>query len=84
MVQLKTDAAYVRKSAAGRPPYLSKNASPQAFDARLYELLETPHTVTSLRRALADSTDVSPDEPVIQQAMRRLLEQDLIELSPDS
>jgi hypothetical protein len=84
MVQLKADAAYVRKSAAGRPPHLSTNASPEAFDARVYELLKTPHTVTSLRRALGDSTDVSSDDPAIQEAMRRLLVRDLIELSPDS
>jgi hypothetical protein len=83
MVQLKADAAYVRKSAAGRPPHHS-NASPDAFDARVYELLKTPHTVISLARALASAADASPDSPAITQAMRRLLEQDLIELSPDS
>lgn len=81
MVQLKTDAAYVRKSATGRPP---RSSSPEAFDAKVYELLKTPHTVTSLRRALGGSPDVSPDDPAIKQAMHRLLEQDLIELSPDS
>lgn len=81
MVQLKADAAYVRKSAAGTPARVSTSASPDGFDARVYELLKTPHTVTSLRRALGD---VSPDDPTINQAMRRLLERDLIELSPDS
>jgi len=80
---LLPSAAYIRKH---RVADLDKLRSAGVFRSltlrKVWDLLETPHTLESLQRA-ADN-EVPIDRYRIEQCMKRLLETDLIELSPDS
>lgn len=53
---------------------------------RVWELLETPHTVASLSRIVASEYDVEPAEcsDDIQASLTRLYREELIQLSPDT
>jgi hypothetical protein len=57
-----------------------------AIDEEVWELLKTPHTIVSLQRATsgANGGDQQPDPDHIETMLQRLLDVDLIELSPDS
>ena len=83
MTQISTTAAYVRKAVSA-----SHIRAPESFDVQLLELLETPHTVESLTRVIARDAESAPEDDDLSHritwSMRRLLEDDLIELSPDS
>ncbi|HEY6644262.1 hypothetical protein [Povalibacter sp.] len=88
MAQLIPTAAYVRK--AVRPPRIRTfwKSGPDPFDVHLLELLQTPHTVESLRRMITREVDEQESGDTVQHqvisSMHRLLESELIELSPDS
>lgn len=90
MTQLSTTAAYVRKST--RTPHIRAfwKSMPDSLDVQLLDLLQTPHTVDSLTRVLSQDLDDREEESSdalghrVSWSMRRLLEDDLIELSPDS
>jgi len=52
---------------------------------RVYELLETPQTLATLERAIADDdTQNSPAAGGLESFLAELYRRDLIELSPDS
>ncbi len=87
MTQLHRSAAYIRRPAT--EAVLAANRSD--MEQRVLALLESAHTVESLSRRLSkekgdkekdvDAQDVQRE---VTAAMRYLLEQNLIELSPDS
>ena len=73
MTQLRSDAAYIRtKATAGKSRALS------SFDEEVYGVLTSAHTVQSAAKTLATS------ESQVAASMRRLLDAERIELSPDS
>jgi len=53
---------------------------------RVWELLETPHTIASLSRVVATEYDVEPAECTddIKTSLTRLYREELIQLSPDT
>jgi hypothetical protein len=53
---------------------------------RIWELLETPQTVETLTRVLANEFDARPSECVgeITASLTRLYREDLIQVSPDA
>ena len=83
MTHLLSSAAYIRKNTTldGRASQVA-NVQRSAIDAKVWELLETPQTIESLQRAA--SGDTRTDRSHIEHMMKRLLDADLIELSPDS
>jgi hypothetical protein len=62
------------------------SASLPGAQQRIWELLETPQTVESLTRALANEFDARPAECVgeITASLTRLYRKDLIQVSPDA
>jgi hypothetical protein len=92
MTHVSSSAAYIRKDklvneSALRAALHAVGMFDSVVDAEVWELLETPHTVVSLQRATTQSTTGSenqPDRVHIESMLQRLLDADLIELSPDS
>lgn len=81
MTQLSS-GAYVRKTGNEDLSILqTAGIYVRGISGEVWELLETPHTVTSLQRA-AGRTPADRDR--IEMIVRRLLNADLIELSADS
>lgn len=80
MSELSTTAAYVLKR---RDVALSSGAS---LDNELTRLLKTPHTVKSLAKALSQGNTQSSasGEDAVRARMQALLDDGIIELSPDS
>ena len=83
MNEILSSAAYVR--CEGKSP---RRVIPEASPAtqRIWELLETPQTVTTICRVLATEGELQPDrcEPQVRSFMSKLYREDLIQLSPDS
>jgi len=88
MAQLIKTSAYVRRDSRGRnaPSGTVPDANIQASDRSIWSQLKTAHTVESLARTLDGELegDASKREQRIEEAMRRWLDQDLIELATDS
>ena len=84
MAQLIKTSAYVRRDVRSR----NASGSPQQQGAEqaIWSKLNTAHTVESLARALDSELDGDQmaREQRIEAAMRRWLDQDLIELATDS
>jgi hypothetical protein len=82
MMQLRRDAAYIRAT----PLEQTSEAPLSAFDQQVLQLLSTAHTVKSAAKALSRPSDTSLEglEDRIAQSMRRLLQADRIQQSPDS
>ena len=84
MAQLIKTSAYVRRDA--RDTRAGGSPQQQGAEQAIWSKLNTAHTVESLARALDDELD--GDQPAreqrIEAAMRRWLDQDLIELATDS
>jgi hypothetical protein len=77
---------HTEKSAALREiQELDSDALPGAR-ARIWELLETPQTVETLTRVLANEFDARPADCVgeVTASLSRLYREDLIQVSPDS
>jgi hypothetical protein len=83
MTHLLPSAAYIRKDAPvdGRA-LRAAGLRGSSIDEKVWELLETPQTIDSLQRAA--SRDTQADRGHIAHVMERLLDADLIEVSPDS
>jgi hypothetical protein len=81
MTQLSTSAAYVRKNAARDRALRAAGMSGSEIE-EVWELLETPQTVVSLQRAAGEKAKIQSGD--IEEILERLLDADLIELSPDS
>jgi len=88
MTQVSTGAAYVRKHEfSDQPPLGGRDMRNAVVEEQVWALLETPQTVESLRRAAkrnAMGGDAHVDGGDIEKMLQRLLDADLIELSPDS
>jgi hypothetical protein len=84
MTHVSTSAAYIRKGGTAEQPTLRPEYMRGAvLEEQVWTLLETPQTVESLRRATrSDDTKANRDD--IERMLTRLLDADLIELSPDS
>jgi hypothetical protein len=83
VTHVSTSAAYVRKNPA--PDARAMQAAGlhgSNFEETIWELLATPQTLESLHRAAHGETQ--GDRVQIKRALERLLDADLIELSPDS
>jgi hypothetical protein len=84
MTQVSPSAAYVRKgeleSQPPLPPELMRSA---VMEEQVWALLETPQTIESLQRATRNH-ETPADRNDIERMLKRLLDADLIELSPDS
>lgn len=83
MVELNLTAAYIRKnSVISVPP----DAMETSLDAEILALLNSAHTVESLSRKVARTRREVPQplDREVAAAMHRLLDAELIELSPDS
>lgn len=77
IMQLRTDAAYIRtqsheRTAAARPVQLNQ------FDEDVCQVLSTAHTVKSAAKTLSE------EEDRVAASMQRLLQGERIQLSPDS
>ena len=83
MTQVSPGAAYIRKQPSSGVHAL-RAAGLHSFPhhERMWDLLETPQTIKSLQRAV--EPDAQLDLAQIEELMARLLDSDLIELSPDS
>jgi len=87
MTQVSTSAAYVRKGEfAGQAGQQPEDIRSSILEEQVWALLETPQTVESLRRAAGqpDNGRMQADRNQIEKMLERLLDADLIELSPDS
>jgi len=93
MVQLLRTAAYVRKkpTACGKrnngcvdPRWVAERLN--AVDRKVWLHLQTPHTLDSLAQAITEEPEFRccNREAQVEQILRRFLDRDLIELSPDS
>ena len=86
MTELRRDAAYIRTKSNERTTDSGAQARLSRFDEQVCELLGSAHTVKSAAKALSQPTDSSLDEleDRVAESMRRLLQAELIQLSPDS
>ena len=93
MVELLRTAAYVRKkpTACGKrnngcvdPRWVAERLN--AGDRKVWLYLQTPHTLDSLASAITDEPEFRccNCEVQVEVILRRFLDRDLIELSPDS
>jgi len=83
MTQLLPTAAYIRKDALASLSSLQvADLHDSVIDDQVWQLLETPQTVESIQRAASRGTHA--DRGYIKETLERLLDADLIELSPDS
>lgn len=81
MTQLLRTAAYIRRPAADAV----RSSGRSDMEQRVLTLLESAHTVEPLSRRLSkESVNAQEVDREVTVAMRHLLEQNLIELSPDS
>lgn len=85
MVELNTSAAYIRKSSTDISAS-DDNAVRSQTECEVLELLDSAQTVESLSRRIASDRHIAVGSVSheVATAMHALLEQDLIELSPDS
>jgi hypothetical protein len=85
MTQLRRDAAYIRTKAHERTTG-AQAVQPSQFDEQILQLLSTAHTVKSAAKTLSRPTEGSADdmEDRVAESMRRLLQAERIQLSPDS
>ncbi|MFL6550865.1 MAG: hypothetical protein ACJ8OJ_19400 [Povalibacter sp.] len=88
MAQLIKTSAYVRRDARSKgsssgPPSIARD---QHSEQAIWSKLSSAHTVESLAKALDRELegDMPTRERTIEGAMRRWLDQDLIELATDS
>ena len=88
MAQLIKTSAYVRRDARGKNASSGTvpKANIEASDQAIWSKLKTAHTVESLAKTLDGELDgdASTRESRIENAMKRWLDQDLIELATDS
>jgi len=87
MAQLNTTAAYVRKPVRTSHVRAFWRTSPDPLQVQILDLLRTPHTVDSLARVVSQGEEDEREADLhrrVAWSMHRLLEVDLIELSPDS
>jgi hypothetical protein len=88
MTEVSTSAAYIRKAnLSDQPTQRVADMRGAVIEEQVWALLKTPQTVESLQRAVsrsADGNDAVADRGYIERMLRRLLDADLIELSPDS
>ena len=78
--------AHAEKSAALRALQERDNEALPGAQARIWELLETPQTVETITRVLANEFDARPADCVgeVTASLSRLYREDLIQVSPDS
>jgi hypothetical protein len=78
--------AHTEKLAALREIQERESAALPGARARIWELLETPQTVETLTRVLANEFDARPADCVgeVTASLSRLYREDLIQVSPDS
>lgn len=83
MIELKTGAAYIRTS--GTAAFTDSHRRPH-IEREVLALLDTAHTAESLSRRISQDTNaqIGAVRQDVESAMRRLLNEELIELSPDS
>ena len=81
MTHLSSSAAYVRKQNVATAHAMRLAGGADAFEERVWELLQTPQTVESLERAAGE---LQSQGKKVEYVMERLLDADLIEISPDS
>ncbi len=85
MAQLIKTSAYVRRDAHGKaaPPFIIED---QGSEEAIWTKLKSAHTVESLAKTLDRELDgdMPTRERRIETAMRRWLDEDLIELATDS
>jgi len=88
MAYLSPSAAYVRKDEfIGRSVLKAEDIRGSVVEEQVWQLLETPQTIESLRRAARESAaggESLVDRGDIEKMLERLLDADLIEMSPDS
>jgi hypothetical protein len=86
VVELNADAAYIRKSTTDANGLANANIARPQMEREVLELLRSAHTVESLNRRIAGDrrAEVTSVSHEVAAAMRQLLQQDLIGLSPDS
>jgi hypothetical protein len=86
MTQLRRDAAYIRTKSHERTADAGGELRLTAFDEEVCRLLSSAHTVTSAAKALSQSAKESGQslEDRVAESMRRLLQKERIQLSPDS
>lgn len=80
MSELSTTAAYILKKSQ---PASTGRFNTSAFDQALLRLLRTPHTVQSATRAIGRE-GLSCTEDQVLARLRVWLDEEVIELSPDS
>jgi hypothetical protein len=83
MNEILSSASYVR--CEGKSPRGAIAEASQATQ-RIWELLETPQTVTTICRVLVTEGELPPErcEPQVRSFMSKLYREDLIQLSPDT
>jgi hypothetical protein len=88
MTFVSTSAAYIRKGeSSDEPAQRMSDLRGAVIEEQVWALLKTPQTVESLQRAVSRSTDGNEalsDRGYIERMLKRLIDADLIELSPDS
>lgn len=94
MAEIRTSASYVRheprrqlhREQVLRSLHHRIGFEPAQSTAEIWELLETPHTVQSLARALATHTKQQAEvcEGEVVEVLAQLYDADLIEIAPDS
>jgi hypothetical protein len=88
MTHVSTSAAYIRKGEfADQPALRVADMRGAVIEEQVWALLKTPQTVESLQRAVsrsADGPEAQADRSYIERMLKRLINADLIELSPDS
>jgi hypothetical protein len=88
MTQVSPSAAYKRKqNLSDQPSIRAADLRGSVFEEQVWALLETPQTIESLQRAAgkyAEGSETHADSAYIERMLKRLLDADLIELSPDS
>jgi hypothetical protein len=77
---------HAEKQAALREIQEHDNAGLPGAQARIWELLETPQTVETITRVLANEFDARPADCVreVTASLSRLYREDLIQVSPDT
>jgi hypothetical protein len=85
MTQLRHDAAYILTQSHERTARPSATSLSE-FDEQVCRVLSSAHTVKSAAKTLANSTEDSLTqwEERVAESMRRLLQAERIQLSPDS
>ena len=88
MTFVSTSAAYIRKGeSSDQQSQRMADMRGAVIEEQVWALLKTPQTVESLQRAVsrsADGTEAHADRGYIERMLKRLIDADLIELSPDS